>query len=408
QNLTYTEWALSFIAMAVLAGFIGALINAADLKTIAWTPPIKRRLAVGFIVCFILGLIANYFSDYAFSAILAVGGWGVGHQGSIAYLILARVTGWTLMGALLGAGVGLSTVSLKNVVKGAAGGWVGGFIGGISFDIISSLSGGGVIPRLVGLSAIGLAIGLFIGLVQQLTKAAWLAVEAGRLHGRQYRLEGATVTIGRAEENPVGLFGDRGVQARHALIERHGANYTIRNLAVQEGTFLNGRRIETAALNEGDRIRISNYELSFHLRAGAQAGHGVASPASAAAPASQYPGAASSANARISSSSAAPAVPHASEASPPGPCLVGINGGRFTLRRDATTRVGRALDNDIVLNDGSVSRHHAAIEASDGYFKLRDLQSQNGTWLAGQRVSEAPISDGDLVKLGDAAFTFHA
>ena len=146
-----------------------------------------------------------------------------------------------------------------------------GSLGGILFDLIGALSQTGLASRLIGFAGIGLAIGLFIGLVQELTKMAWLTVEAGRLRGRQYRFEGATAMIGRAEENTVGLFGDAGVQPRHAVIERKGNNYTLRNLAVAQGTTVNGNRVETVELHDGDRIGISNYEMMFHERTGAQA-----------------------------------------------------------------------------------------------------------------------------------------
>jgi pSer/pThr/pTyr-binding forkhead associated (FHA) protein len=288
------------------------------------------------------------------------------------------------------------------VVKGAAGGWVGGFVGGLVFDLIGSISQSGMLSRFVALSAIGLSIGLFIGLVQELTKAAWLAVEAGRLRGRQYRIEGATATIGRAEENPIGLFGDAGVQARHAVIERQGANYSIRNLAVQEGTFVNGNRIETVALHDGDRIRISNYEMSFHSRAGAQAASAAiaSAPHPAGSPSSARP---ISARAEVAATpSSAPSV-SATQA-----YLSGLNGDRYALRADATTRLGRALDNDIVVTDASASRHHAAIEAVNGGFRLRDLGSQNGTFIGGERVTDASLGNGDSVRIGDAVFTFHA
>jgi pSer/pThr/pTyr-binding forkhead associated (FHA) protein len=72
-----------------------------------------------------------------------------------------------------------------------------------------------------------------------------------------------------------------------------------------------------------------------------------------------------------------------------------------------STRIGRATDNDIVVSDASVSRHHASIEYRNGSFVLRDLGSQNGTWLGGQRVTEAPLGGGDALRLGDASFTFH-
>jgi pSer/pThr/pTyr-binding forkhead associated (FHA) protein len=388
-----------FLSMALMAGVIGGLILAADEQTLQITPQTQRRFLRGFILCFILSIPANYYSNVVFGAILHAGGWDVSHPGSMLYLILARLIGWTLMGMMLGVGVGLSTLSLRNVLKGATGGWVGGFVGGLLFDLIGSISQSGLPSRFITLSAIGLSIGLFIGLVQELTKAAWLAVEAGRLRERQYRIEGATATIGRAEENPIGLFGDAGVQPRHAVITKQGANFTIRNLAVQEGTFVNGNRIETVELRDGDRIKISDYEMSFHSRAGASAASVGARRTPSPAASTYAPGSVGGSGTSATTTGQAGANGQA--------YLAGHNGDRFALRPGATARIGRALDNDIVVTDASVSRHHATIEAVNGNYKLRDLGSQNGTFIGGARITEAALGDGDAVKIGDAEFTFH-
>jgi pSer/pThr/pTyr-binding forkhead associated (FHA) protein len=311
------------------------------------------------------------------------------------------------MGLVLGVGVGLATFSLRNILKGGVGGLIGGFVGGLGFDLIGSISQTGLLSRLTGFCVIGLAIGFFIGLVQELTKAAWLAVEGGRLKGRQFRLEGATVMVGRAEENPVGLFGDPGVQPRHAVIERRPSGFMLKNLAVQAGTIVNGNRIESVELHNGDRVRISDYELSFHERAASQAmpsASGQPSPREyqASHPASHAEAAASSAVV-ASTPTAVSTIQGAGDAA-----LVGSDGQRFAVHRAAATQIGRALDNDIVVNDASVSRHHVLIESRNGAFVVRDLGSQNGTWLGDQRIGEAPLEDGDSVKLGDAVFTFHA
>jgi len=90
------------------------------------------------------------------------------------------------------------------------------------------------------------------------------------------------------------------------------------------------------------------------------------------------------------------------------PYLLDSGGQQFAIRPGASTRIGRALDNDIVIGDASVSRHHASIEYRNGGFLLRDLGSHNGTWIGGQRVTEAPLGRGDALRLGDACFTFHA
>src|SRR5208282_4758432 len=195
------------------------------------------------------------------------------------------------------------------------------------------------------------AIGLFIGLVQELTKAAWVTVEQGRLRGRQYRIEGARASLGRAEENPVGLFGDPTVQPRHAVIERRGAGYVLRNLAVQDGTFVNGNRIESVDLHDGDRIKIGGYEIMFHLRG-------------TSAPARQQASLAVDAVNRVHVASrlAGP------KAKVEGPSLVDASGQPYPVRAGAVTRIGRALDNEIVVSHSSVSRHHASIENSNGAF----------------------------------------
>lgn len=373
-----------FASMAILAGMIGGMVTAAAGQRLELSAAVKKLFIRGFVICLTVAIPETYLSNTIFGAIIGAGGWSLGHPGSEAYLVFARLVGWSLMGVLLGAGVGAASLALPNVFKGALGGLLGGFVGGLGFDLIGALTQTGFLPRLVGLSAIGLAIGFFIGLVQELTKTAWIAVEAGRLKGRQYRLEGSAITVGRAEENRVGLFGDPAVAPRHAVIEHQGERYTLRNLAVQAGTFVNGERVETAALRAGDRLRIGGYELSFHVRT---------EPRAAGAP------------------SPIPAPSVASPAAAPiagGPYLARATGERLRLGAGGATRIGRALDNDIVLEDASVSRHHAVIEARNGSHVLRDLGSQNGTWLASNRISEAPLATGDAVRLGDVSLTFHA
>jgi pSer/pThr/pTyr-binding forkhead associated (FHA) protein len=392
----------SYVTMAILSGLIGGLILASDEQKLQLSRTVRNRFILGFGVCFLLALPANYYSNIVFSSILSYGGWGTAHQGSIPILVLGRVTSWTMMGTMLGAGVGLAgffgaaipqirsmvgsfSFPVMNIIKGAAGGFIGGLAGGLSFDLINRVTGGGLPSRLIGLSLIGLMIGLLIGLVQELTKAAWLTVDAGRLKGRQYRLEGAVSSIGRAEENPVGLFGDSAVQARHAVVERRGNDYVLRGLAVADGTFLNGERIESATLHDGDRIRIGSYELSFHLR-------GV-KPSSSPIRVESGP---------VQTYMTPPAV-----ASNGAAVLIDAAGNRFPIQNQET-RIGRATDNDIVLADSSVSRHHAAIETRDGSFQVRDLGSQNGTFVRGERVREARLKNGDPVRVGDASFTFRA
>ncbi len=376
-----------YISAAIAAGAIGAFITAVDTSEMRVTPEVQRRFIRGFAICALLSLLSTYFGNYVFNAVLEAGGVGFSPNGelvtgSIATLVIARLLGWAIDGALVGAGVGLATLTMENVPKGAVGGLVGGAVGGVFFDLIGAVVGGGLASRFFGEAATGLAIGLFIGLVQELTKAAWVTVEQGRLRGRQYRIEGARASIGRAEENPVGLFGDPTVQPRHAVIERRGANYAIKNLAVQDGTFVNGNRIESVDLHDGDRIKIGGYEMMFHLRG-------------------------SSAPARQQASLTSDPAHVATRLKVEGPSLIDASGQPYPVRAGAVTRIGRALDNEIVVTHSSVSRHHASIENSNGAFVVKDLNSQNGTFVGNRRVTEPTrVNDGDTVRVGDAQFVF--
>jgi cytochrome P450 / NADPH-cytochrome P450 reductase len=69
-----------------------------------------------------------------------------------------------------------------------------------------------------------------------------------------------------------------------------------------------------------------------------------------------------------------------------------------------TLRIGRSPDNDIVVSDLGVSRYHAELRNVAGAYRVVDLDSSYGTFVNGQRVTAAPLSDGDVVGIGSASF----
>jgi DNA-binding SARP family transcriptional activator len=81
-------------------------------------------------------------------------------------------------------------------------------------------------------------------------------------------------------------------------------------------------------------------------------------------------------------------------------------GDRHPLR-GAVTRIGRLADNDIVLDDDTVSRHHAVIVDTGNSFVITDLQSANGVEVADQRIrTSATLADGDRIGICGHQFTF--
>ncbi|WP_245548129.1 ATP-binding cassette domain-containing protein [Nocardia pneumoniae] len=70
-----------------------------------------------------------------------------------------------------------------------------------------------------------------------------------------------------------------------------------------------------------------------------------------------------------------------------------------------TLRIGRAADNDIVVPDLMVSRHHAELRVTDaGRYRIVDLDSHNGTYVNGSRVDSVELSDSDLIGMGHTTF----
>jgi hypothetical protein len=84
----------------------------------------------------------------------------------------------------------------------------------------------------------------------------------------------------------------------------------------------------------------------------------------------------------------------------------GPDGGqRFPLRE--STRLGRATDNDIVLRDPQVSRHHAVINLTGTEYVIADLGSANGTKVNGVRIDQpCPLRHGDVVVVGSEQLVF--
>jgi pSer/pThr/pTyr-binding forkhead associated (FHA) protein len=83
-------------------------------------------------------------------------------------------------------------------------------------------------------------------------------------------------------------------------------------------------------------------------------------------------------------------------------------GGRLIATRTfdgATLRVGRGRDNQLVLADDRVSRHHGQLAARRGVLVYADLDSTNGSFVNGTRVHEIVLGSGDVVRLGNSTLT---
>jgi pSer/pThr/pTyr-binding forkhead associated (FHA) protein len=85
-------------------------------------------------------------------------------------------------------------------------------------------------------------------------------------------------------------------------------------------------------------------------------------------------------------------------------------GGKTVERRDVDAQryiVGRAPECDLVIDNLGVSRQHAEIVMEAGIPVIKDMKSNNGTYVNGKRVQRYNLNDGDEIGIGKFAITFH-
>ena len=88
--------------------------------------------------------------------------------------------------------------------------------------------------------------------------------------------------------------------------------------------------------------------------------------------------------------------------------LVSTMSGAFEyMVGTAENTIGTAEDNDIVINDRTVSRHHAVLYFDGQSFGIRDLRSTNGVVMNGFKVDDLKLRNGDSVSLGNAVMKIY-
>jgi hypothetical protein len=213
--------------------------------------------------------------------------------GLLAHLLVSawrplEIIGWTFTGFLVGTSIGVFEIlsslirqqdmsgSRRKLLNGMLGGTVGGLLGGVLHLVLLSAWKGLFAdkddrslwsPSSMGFVALGLCIGLLIGLAQVIFKEAWIKVESGFRAGREKILAKGEITIGRAESCDIGLFGDNAIERLHARILKKGHDYYLLDAGTATGTFLNNRPVtRPELLHTGDAIRVGNCVLRFGER----------------------------------------------------------------------------------------------------------------------------------------------
>lgn len=89
-----------------------------------------------------------------------------------------------------------------------------------------------------------------------------LMVIKGPIIGERFFIDKSVFTIGRNPDSDI-LLDDITVSRQHAVIEKIGDDYLIKDMESLNGTYINGKIIELSKLNSGDRIQIGKYLFLF-------------------------------------------------------------------------------------------------------------------------------------------------
>ncbi|WP_406305834.1 FHA domain-containing protein [Streptomyces sp. NBC_00885] len=253
------------------------------------------------------------------------------------------------------------------------------------------------------------------------------------LNGRTWTLDPSrSYTLGRDPQGDL-VIDDARVSWRHASISWGGRSWVIEDHGSTNGTYLQGQRIHQMEIGPGSAVHLGNATDGPRLNlsaaaAGAYSAQGAApqqTPQQQQAPAHQAPAQPQQAwqqqpQAAAQQPQQAWPQPKAQVPHQQGPGGAGgvagappVYGDRspttfHQLSLGRVMRIGRALENELVVSDLQVSRHHAEFVATpDGRFEIRDLGSHNGTYVNGQPIAKSGtvlIGPNDIVGVGHSTF----
>ncbi len=258
---------------------------------------------------------------------------------------------------------------------------------------------------------------------------------------------GRNYYIGRDPQSDI-VVNDSRVSWRHAVLRQDGSTWLLEDVGSTNGTFQGRDRVQRVAIAGSCAVRLGHPDdgpaMSCSVTAparqaeGAVAGHtpptryAEASPAAPAHPAvNRLPG-----DVAAGYAGGPPGAGYAggppgggygahrggygdgaaagAGAAPAGPRNPGVPSQRLSLERQPSAvlrlpttllRIGRAADNQVVIADLSVSRYHAELRRNPrGGYTIADLGSHNGTFVNGQRVESAPVTERDIIGIGPATY----
>ncbi|MEU6578619.1 FHA domain-containing protein [Streptomyces sp. NPDC046805] len=225
-------------------------------------------------------------------------------------------------------------------------------------------------------------------------------------NGRTWTLDPSRpYALGRDPRGDI-VFDDARVSWRHATVRFDGRGWVIEDQGSTNGTFVQGRRVHRTEIGPGSDVHLGNATDGPRLN--------LSGAAAAVAHPRQQPYAAQGTGSGWAQQAPhAPSIPHQQGPGAGGTGTQPVYGDRspttfHQLALGRVMRIGRALENDLVVSDLQVSRQHAEFHATPGgRMEIRDLGSHNGTYVNGQPIAKggsALLGPSDIVGVGHSTF----
>ncbi|MEU6896083.1 FHA domain-containing protein [Streptomyces sp. NPDC046557] len=245
------------------------------------------------------------------------------------------------------------------------------------------------------------------------------------LNGRTWTLDPSrSYSLGRDPQGDM-VIDDARVSWRHATIAWNGRGWSLEDHGSTNGTYVHGSRVQQTELVPGTPVHLGNATDGPRLNPSAAVAAAATAPAyqgqapAYEAPPQQPQQQAWQQQARPQQPQHFPqqqAQPHfpqqqAGGAQPAQAAAPGYSDRSPTTFHQIDVgrvmRIGRALENELVVSDLQVSRHHAEFRSTGGRFEIHDLGSHNGTYVNGQPLPKsgtALLGPNDIVGVGHSTF----
>ena len=201
------------------------------------------------------------------------------------------------------------------------------------------------------------------------------------------RTQGATRTLQPGQAYRIGRDPDADIVVeeplvswRHAVLTMADGKWLLEDAGSTNGTFADGQRVQRVEITRSSKVRL---------------GHPEAGPLVSCSPGDAPGTGERDTSARPMATAVFQAKPAAGDKAPTGVMRL----------PEKVLRIGRADDNDVVVPDLRASRRHAELRRSPGGgYEITDLGSHNGTFVNGQRITSAVVTEADVIGVGLSGF----